>query len=198
MTFFNEFIYVSVVLFILMLIFFIRKINYIREKFQDIFHITDAADFNYNKIYINPDNSYTKDTKKGDIGMYFNRIYVTSFNRLFVGNSAVAETSVTHSDLNKIKNTNFPYIKKTNKGERLQFNRLKNNKYYLDADNLRALQGKQLVPLYNDFYGVNNFALKIEPQRDSFETGGLTCGFMKDASYAQTITSGIINSNKAY
>lgn len=197
MTFFNTFIYVSVILLILMLVFFIQKFNKISENFEDIFHITDAKNFNYDKISVNPDSSYVDDPKKGDKGMYFNEINVDTINKLFVGNSALTETDFRFTDVNKIKNTNFPYIKKTDEGERLYFNGI-NNKYYLDADNLRALQGKQLVPLYNNLYGINKYAVKIEPQRDSFETGGLKCGFTKDTVNLQTDVTGIVPSNKEY
>lgn len=197
MTFFNKFIYVSVILLILMLVFFIQKYNKIRENFEDIFHITNAKNFNYDKISVNPDSSYVDDPKKGDKGMYFNEINVSVFNKLYVGNAALTETDFRHSDLKKIKNTEFPYIKKTNEGERLYFNKI-NNKYYLDADNLRTLQGKQLVPLYNRIYGINKYAVKIEPQQDSFETGGLKCGFTKDTVNSQKFVTGIVPSNKEY
>ena len=197
MTSFYKFIYVSALLFILMLLFLVQKINKIRERFADVFHITDAKTFKYDKISVNPDSSYVNDPTKDDKGMYFNNIYVDFYNKLFVGKTAVTETGFNLSDLLKIKRTQFPYIKKTSNGERLHFNGL-DDKYYLDADNLRALQGKQLVPLYNNTYGTNKYALKMEPQRDSFETGGLKCGFAKDAVYSQKNITGIIPSNKEY
>jgi len=197
MTFFNNFIYVSVLLLILMLVYFIQKFNKIRENFKDVFHITDANKFNYDKISINPDNSYVNDPKKGDEGMYFNEISVNSLNKLYVGNSAVTETSFTLFDLYKILNRKFPYIKKTSEGERLHFNNIPEI-YYLDADNLRALQGKQNIPLYNSFFGPNKYALKIEAQRDSFETSGLKCGVPSNSKYSQKPISGIVPFDKEY
>ena len=199
MAYFYTFIYVFVILVIIMLFVLVQKINKIRERFEnvDVFHITDANKFKYDKISVNPVNSYVNDPEKGDEGTYFNELYVNDSNKLFVGNSVVTETNFNLNDLTKIKSRQFPYIKKTSNGERLYFNGL-DDKYYLDADNLRALQGKQLVPLYNNAYGTNKYALKIEPQRDSFETDGLKCGFEQSAVDLQKNITGFIPYDNEY
>lgn len=192
---FDTFIYVSVILFNLLLIFVFHKNRQYREKFENVYHVTSKKDYNFDKIIVNPDENDTM-TYDND-GLYVNNLYVTSSNKLFVGNSAENETSFTLQDCKNISNTKFPYKIKTKDGERLYFNKF-DNKYYLDANHLRALQGKQLIPLYNKRRGVNTYALKLEAEPFLFETDALKCGFKKDAVTIQGNITGLIPENNAY
>ena len=188
----DKFIYLAFVILILMLLFFFNKNKQFYEKFENVFHITGENNYQFDKIILNPSNN---NAKYDNDGLYLNTAYVTTENKLFVGNSSGTDTNFTSEDFRKLYNTNFPYIEKTANGDRLYFNRFDK---YLDADNLRALKGQKLIPLYNKGLGVNRYALKLEGQPYLFETNSLRCGFKDDDVNNQGRITGIIQQEKSY
>lgn len=197
---FDGILLISILLFIVILIICYNKLQNKKEQFENYFHVTKPIGnqkYSYTPeqiIFSNKDSNFSnKDKFFGDLD-YSGLLEIDENSKLYIGNSVRKETSIDSTFLKSIKEKQYPYIEETSDGDRLRFN---NTREYIDANNLRALKGHKLVPIYNDKH-ENAHALKIVADTAAFENPGFRCGYVSTAQSKRGKITGIIPYGNEY
>lgn len=177
-----------------------NKLQTKKEKFDDYFHITkpdSGKEYSYTPeqvILTRTEGEFSNKDKYFGALDHQGVLEVNKNAKLYVGNSVRKDTVIDAEFLNAIKRINFPYIEERTNGDRLRFN---NKNDYIDANNLRALKGQKLVPLYTN-KSKNAHALKIVADTNAFQNPGFKCGYLAKAQHSRGKITGIIPYGNEY
>lgn len=197
---FDSILVISIIFFMVIFIFCYNKLQTKKEKFNNYFHITkpdSGKEYSYTPDQViltkNTDSIIDKDIYFGALD-HQGVLEVNNDAKLYIGNSVRADTAIDASFLDAIERIKFPYIEERENGDRLRFNKESD---YIDANNLRALKGQKLVPLYTN-KSKNTHALKIVADTDAFQNPGFKCGYLAKAQHSRGKITGIIPYGNEY